>query len=60
MTRLRSKTRANARVSGDHDEKNDAETHEDEIGHGRLLLFFLDGNMVGRASGVNDQNRRRA
>jgi hypothetical protein len=60
MTRLRSKTGAKARVCGDHDEKNDAETHEDEIGHSRLLLFFLEENMRGSASGINAQNRRGA
>jgi len=46
MGRLRSKTGAKARVSDDHDEKYDAETHENEIGHNRLLLFFLDRNMA--------------
>ncbi len=60
MARLRSKTGAKARVSGDHDEKNDAETHENQIGHDRLLPFFLDGNMSRRASAVNAQNGRRA
>jgi hypothetical protein len=60
MARLRSKTSAKARVSGDHDEKNDAETHENEIGHDRLLLFFLDRNMGGSAPEINAQNGRRA
>ena len=60
MARLRSKTTASARVSGDHDEKNDAETDENEIGHDRLLLFFLDRNMGGCAPEINAQNRRRA
>ena len=60
MARLRSKTGAKARVTGDHDEKNDAKTHEDEIGHSRLLLFFLEGNMGLTASGINAQIRRRA
>ncbi len=60
MARLRSKTGAKARVSGDHDEKNDAETPENEIGHDRLLPFFLDGNMGGSAPEINAQNGRRA
>jgi len=61
MARLRSKTGAKARVSGDHDEKNNAETHENEIGHNRLLPpFFLEGNMGGSAPEINAQNGRRA
>ncbi len=60
VARLRSKTGAKARVSGDHDEKNDAETYENQIGHDRLLPLFLDGNMGRRASAVNARNRRRA
>jgi hypothetical protein len=60
MARLRSKTSAKARVSGDHGEKNDAETHENEIGHDRLLLFYLNRNMGGSAPEINAQNRRRA
>jgi hypothetical protein len=60
MTRLRSKTGAKARVSGDHDEKNDAEAHENEIEHDRLLLFFLDRNMGGCAMEINAENSRGA
>jgi hypothetical protein len=60
MASLRSKTGAKARISGDHDEKNDAETHEDEIEHGGLLPCCLERNMGGGASGVNAQNTRRA
>ena len=60
MARLRSKTGAKARVSDDHDEKYDAETHENEIGHNRLLLFFLARNMGGSAPEINAQNGRRA
>jgi hypothetical protein len=60
MARLRSQTSAKARVSRDHDEKYDAENHENEIGHDRLLLIFLDGNMGGSAPEINAQNGRRA
>ncbi len=43
MARLRSKTRAKARVSGDQGEKKDADANEDKIGHDRLLPCFLTG-----------------